>query len=900
MNEIKPFPIRLLQSFCPTHLLEEIEGDLLQKFERDLKSIKVSDTSKMSDTYRLRRAKRKLLWNVVRYFRPGIVLRNKFVLKFKNTIMLKKNITLAFRHLRKDWTFSVINIFGLSISMAACFLIFQYALFELSYDKQYKNYENIFRVTTTTYENNFPRYPSAMSSAGLAPALKEKFPEVQIAGRLCLTGWFDCTLAYQEKDQLKVFNAKNLRFADQNFLSIFYDELIRGDAKTALVKPFSVVLSVSTAKKYFGADEPLGKILLLKGSGDEHDYKVTGILPDIAHNSHLKAEILLSANSINDHSIMPLQNVYTYILLNNDVDKIEFSHKLQPIVDQVFPPKDNFRTTAELQPIASIHLHSHLQDELKDNGNASAVYFLMAIALVVLVIAWINYINLTISRAVKRAKEVGIRKVAGASRKQIVFQFVTEALLINCFGLGGAIIITYFFASSFYHFVGLAFPYQEIFKWNVKEVAIGLLIVVFAGIGMAGFLPARVISSFNPVKVLKGKGLQTSHGFSFRQAAVIFQFTCAIVLLIAVVTFNGQFNFIRSQDLGVDITKTIIAKSPSNVDSSFRSRLSNFKNHLSQSAIIQSVATSTSVPGDPFGTWTGDFRKEKDKTTQDFGIYVIDPDFIPTYKLKLLAGRNFQYTDYPLKKFGDKLESVILNRTGALQLGFERPEEAIGEFIYWGLRKEASKCVIVGVIEDYHQESLKEPIRPFFYTVLNGPTMTIKLTKGASKNMSQTLAEIQKSWAKFFPDNPFDYSFLEDDYNAHYAADEQIINVFNSFCVLALVISSLGIFGLALFSIGQRLKEISIRKVLGASILNLIKLLTKEYLILIFIASFIALPIAYFGVQEWLSEFALRIKLSVWLFLMPIVFILIITLITVSSQALMAAIKNPVDNLKYE
>ena len=294
--------------------------------------------------------------------------------------------------------FSAINIFGLSISMAACFLIFQYALFELSYDKQYENHQNIFRITTTSYEGDFPRYPSAMSSVGLAPVLKEKLPEVQIAGRLCLTGWFDCTLAYLDKGQLKVFNANNLRFADQSFLSIFYDELLRGDVKTALVKPFSVVLSNSTAKKYFGEDEPLGKVLHLKGSGDEHDYTVTGVIPDLATNSHLKAEILLSTNSISDRSLMPLQNVYTYILLNKNADKNAFANKLQPIAEQVFPSKDNFRTTLTLQPIASIHLHSHLQDELKPNSNISSVYFLVAIALVVLVMAWINYINLATSR----------------------------------------------------------------------------------------------------------------------------------------------------------------------------------------------------------------------------------------------------------------------------------------------------------------------------------------------------------------------------------------------------------------------------------------------------------------------------------------------------------------------
>jgi putative ABC transport system permease protein len=525
---------------------------------------------------------------------------------------------------------------------------------------------------------------------------------------------------------------------------------------------------------------------------------------------------------------------------------------------------------------------------------------MIAIAVVVLILAWINYVNLTTSRAVQRSKEVGIRKVTGASRKQIVFQFVTEALLLNCFSLVGAVVIVYFMGSAFYIFVGLSFPFHEILTWNVTEIASILMIVIFVGIGVAGLFPARIISDFNPAKVLKGKGLSANRNFSFRHAAVVFQFCCAIVLLTAVIVFNRQFKFIRSQDLGVDITKTIVAKAPSNIDSTYRSQLNGFKNELKQLAIVQSVATSASVPGDITDGWTGVIRKEKDKTTQDFGIYVIDPDFLSTYQLKLLAGRNFQTSDYPLKTFGEKLEPVMLNNTATRQLGFEKPDDAIGEYIYWGLRKEASKCVVVGVIEDYHQESLKEPIKPLFYTVLNGPTMTIKLTGNAYKNISQTLPIIKKAWYKFFPNNPFDYSFLEDDYNSQYAADERVVNVFNLFCALALIISCLGILGLALFYIGQRIKEISIRKVLGASVLSLIRLLTKEYLTLILIASVFALPLAYFGIHEWLNAFSTKIELNAFFFVTPISLVVLVALLTVGSQALKAIVKNPVNYLKNE
>jgi putative ABC transport system permease protein len=807
-------------------------------------------------------------------------------------LLLRNNLMLAFRHIRRDRIFSSINIFGLTISMSACLLIFQYAFFELNYDKQFQ--KDIYRVGTVSYENGLEQYKSAITSTEMAPVLKAKFPEITETVRLASTsGWFNCTLAYTEGEVVTTFNEnRSFYFVDPSFVSMFSISFLEGDSKSALTNPYSIVLSASAAKKYFGNKEAIGKIVKLRGSFQTHDYTVTGVMEDFPVNSHLDVTIIASLNSL-EGAI----DAYTYIQLapGNKIEPV--IKKINALAAKIIPAVNKTETQFLCEPIADIYLHSNLQDQPRQSGSALSVYFLILVAVVVLVIAWINYINLFTSRSVARSKEVGIRKVTGATRMQIGFQFLTETFVLNGVSIVLSVIIVSLFSQSFYQWIGISSASYSLFTLNLTNELTILCALFFGGILLSGIFLSRLISSIAPVKVLKGKWQMSSAGFSFRKAAVVFQFSCAIALAVIIIVFHQQFRFMKEQILGVDIKNSIVLKAPSNVDSTYLPKLFGFKEQLKSQAIIHSVTTSTDVPGNMMGTgWNGKISKAINGSSIDFGINVIDPDFIQSYQLKLLAGRNFTDKDFPGEHFGDKTEPVIINRRGAELLSYAKPEDAIGETIFWG----DGKCLIVGVLEEFYQESLKKAIQPMFYTANMGPSMTLKLTTGADKNMVETVNHIRQAWDNYFPDNAFDYFFLEDNFNRQYEDDERLAGLFNLFCLLALIISCLGIFALSLFAITQRMKEISIRKVLGASLSNLFQLLTKEYLFLIILSSIISLPVAYWASHEWLNGFAIKIELNAWLFLMPVVFILFIALLTVSSHAIMAVVKNPVDNLKHE
>ncbi len=874
------YVFRFLQWFCPDHLYEEIEGDLIQKFNRDVKA------------FGEKKAKRRLIWNAVRFFRPGIVLRNNFYPKFNDAIMLRKNLILAFRQIRKNWSFSAINIFGLSIGMAACLLIFKYAFFEMNYDKQFQ--KNIYRVGTISYENGLEQYRTTITPAPTAPTIKEKFPEVLEATRLISTSsWFNCTLAYEEGETITIFNEnKGFYFVDPSFISMFDISLLEGN-KESLQKPYSIVLSASAKEKYFGGKDAIGKTLRLRGSFQTHDYTVTGIMQDFLLNSHLDVNIIASISSLATDPF----DTNTYVQLLSGTNAETLTQKINELAARMIPIVNKTETKFLLEPIADIHLHSDLQDQPKPSGSAMSVYFLMLVAGIVLIIAWFNYVNLTSSRSLTRAREVGIRKVSGATRGQIIFQFLTETFVLNTISVILAILLVYFLSNNFYEWIGVPGVYHSLFALNLNDETIILLLLFFGGVVLSGLFPAQFISVFAPIKVLKGKWRMNTSGFSFRKTAVVFQFSCAIALAITVFVFQQQFQFMKEQFLGIDIKKSIVLKAPSNVDSTYLMKLAGFKNQLQSLAIIHSITTSTDVPGNMMGTgWKGSINRTMDGPSLEFGINVIDPDFIQSYQIKLLAGRNFHEKDFPIGSFGDKTEPVIINRRASELLTYAKPDDAIGGTVYWG----ESKCLIVGVLEEFHQESLKKAIQPMLYTANMGPSMTLKLTAGADEKISVTINQIQQSWDTYFPDNAFDYFFLEDNFNKQYEADERLTRLFNLFCLLALTISCLGIFALSLFSIHQRTKEISIRKVLGASSIHLIRILTNEYILLILIASVVALPLSYWGINQWLKEFAFHIEVSVWFFILPVILILIIALLTVGTQTLKVVIKNPTDSLKHE
>lgn len=880
---------RFLKLICPAHLYEEIEGDLIQKYARDTMKFGV------------RRANRRLMWNSARFLRPGIIFRNRISTNLIQYFMIRIYMTMAWRYLRKDRTFSSISIFGLSVSIAVSIIIFQYADFEFSYERFNESSDKIYRVTKQTYDKGQLTYETALTASRLAPVLNEKLPAVEDAVRLISTrSWFECALSYTNNGNTTIFNEHKLYYADPSVLSVFSCSLIEGNAVTALKKPFSAVLSEAAARRYFGNERAVGKILHLKGSSEEGDYTVTGVMNNTPYNSHIDADIFLSIFSLEKNQYFGNFDAYTYVRAASNGDVKILEQNLNDLIAADFPNAAGVtsKNILLLQPIGDIHLRSSVQDEIKPGNSIQSVYFLILVAFAILIIAWINYINLATSRSLMRAKEVGIRKVAGANRFQLTGQFLSEAIIINGISFAAGTVLAYCLASYFYSATGLFVPNDQFFDFAFNRTGLVVMAIFLAGIFISGIYPAHMISSHNPALVLKGKIFGKKEGFTLRKALVTFQFTCAIALTIAVLTFNRQLGFMQAKELGIDIHKTIVARAPVVADSSYVIRMSAFKSKLASSGIISSVATSTAIPGEEIG-WTGVIRKRNDDTDPGFNfvINVVDTDFISNYKLRLLAGRNFEVADYPHGKFGSKTESVIVNNTGLKQLGFESADEAIHATIYWGV----NKCEVVGVVDDFHQQSLKYNVQPVLLTANNGPQLSMKLGADVNdSNISGSLATIQSTWKAFFPDNQFDYFFLDNFYERQYTGDKQIMNLFQLFSFIAIMISSLGLFGLASFTARQRTREMSIRKILGASTVQLVSILGKEFLILVAIASLLAIPVSYFGAEKWLERFAAHIDLNVLLFAVPILGVLIVAAFTIALQIIRTALSNPVETLKYE
>ncbi len=814
--------------------------------------------------------------------------------------MLRNNILIAWRYLRKDKTLSVISIAGLSVSLAVCILMFRYTFFEMRYDRFNKNENRIYQLYTRVFENKQLISTTAFTSITSGPEIKGKILGVEKSVRFVNTkSWFDCTLSYNDGFSPVIFNEHHLYYADPSLFSVFSFPLVQGNRNTALEKPYTAVLSESVAGKYFKNENPLGKTLHLKGSGDEHDYTVTGIMRDIPANSNIDADVLLSINSIAGNPHVDNFGVYTFLLVDGNRNFKNLNNKLDGFISKYQPELNTGNTTLKLGliPLKYIHLHSPAGDEMKVGGNATTVYFLLLVALVILAIAWVNYINLAATRSVSRAREVSIRKISGAEHRHLVAQFLTESFLVNSISLALALILLYYLAPGFHKITTLSVSFSHITGMLLSMQGLAAAILFFTGIFISGYFPARIIASARTTEVLKGKYNSGKKGLALRRLLVTVQFSAAIILSVSVLTFNRQLQFMQNQNIGADIDRVMVIKVPATFDSLFLKRISVFKNLLENKSIISSVATSSTVPGDAID-WTGEIKQKKNSYEKglNFRISVIDPDFIRTYHLRLLAGRDFIPADFPLDKFGMKTEAVILNRTAVRQLGFRSPEESIGQNIYWN----NYKCEVIGVIDDYHQQSLKESIQPMLYTVNHGPDLSLRLEKKSHDKMAAMISIVYKAWNSIFPDAPFNYFMLKDFYKSQYTGDRQLINIFRFFSVLAIFISCLGLFGLSSFTAQQRTREMSIRKILGATLLDRLLLLTREFFLLIVTASCLALPLSWLGMKRWLENFAYPIKLSGQLFILPVVFIILVTLVTVSTQVLKTVFINPVDSLKAE
>ncbi len=796
------------------------------------------------------------------------------------------------RHLRRNPGYPLINVVGLSLSMATCMLIFQYAAYELSFDRNFES--NIYRLGTRWFENGLERNRSAVCPREAAQILRENVPEIKDAVRISSTSsWFDCTLSHNDNDNLRIFNENHgFWFAEQSFISMFRTEFIAGESSTALVKPYSLVLTESTAHKYFNGKSPVGAMMRLRGSFQTHDYTVTGVVRDFPANSHLDVNILASFNSLPPGPF----DTHVYLQFYDESVQSQVLNKLDGLAPKIeSSPRTQLKFS--LERIEDIHLYSELEDATKPSGSSTSVYSLLGVAILILAIAWINYLNLASSKIVSRAREVGIYKVIGASNADIIARHLSEAITLNVISIVVAFIFYAFCAPIFNAFVGIDISKSFSLMSNLSGEMLIVVVVFFVGMLLSGIVPSWALSRLNPIRVLKGKFVLQSEGISFRKAAMIFQFTCTFSLAVIVIVFHSQFAFMRQQELGISISRSLVVKAPANVDSTYLRNLNAFKNKLRTLSLIENVSTSSEVPGAVAGSgWGGEVRKTPEAESMFFGIHLIDHDYISLYDLKLIAGRNFRPEDFPGVHFGNKIEPVILNRIAITRLGFTKPDDAIGQQIQWN----KNVCRIVGIVEDFHHRSVKEPIMPILFTANIGSAITLKFTIESEKDLSHAVALIHEEWKRFFPANAFEYFVLQDHFNAQYADDERIGRLFDLFCGLALVISLLGLFSLSLFSLRLRTKEISIRKILGASMQGLITLLSKEYFLLTMVSIGFSMPLAWLAVGNWLEGFAMHVELRAWYFLAPAAAILLVILITLCWQIVQVEKNCSVEMLREE
>jgi putative ABC transport system permease protein len=793
--------------------------------------------------------------------------------------MLKNYFKIAFRNLWRHRVFSFINILGLTVGMTACFLIFLYVHFELSYDSFHSKANRIYRVVCDI------KTPTEVIKAGgpswaVGAHITQDFPQVEAAVRTT-----DDELLVR-KGNVK-FQELNSLWADSAFFGMFDFKLLKGNPKTVLQEPLSIVFSESAAKKYFGNADPVGQTVLLTGEG--FTAKITGIMKDIPENSTIKADMLVSMSTLTRKLNPGLDDQWgnygnsTYVLLKPGTHPADLQAQLPAFLERrngTEMKKINMYPTLFLEPLKDVYLRSTRNGN--NTGNINNVYIFSWVAVFILLIACFNFVNLTTARSAERAKEVGIRKVVGAVKGQLTGQFIGESVLLCAISFILTLVSTALLLPSFNHLAGKTIS-TGIFE-NLNFVLILFLAAIGIGL-LAGVYPALVLSSFKPVTVLKGRFSTGTKGQLLRKALVIAQFTISVALIIATIIVYNQMNYMRRQDLGFNKDQMMVINTNGDpAKDAFRNAVAGLPN-------IKGVAMASSVPGGGNPAAYSEIENVKGVLQiANLDLYFVDFDYIPQFKIKMIAGRAFS-PDFQT----DTTQSMILNEAAVKMFGYTSPARAVGHrFKQWGREGR-----IIGVMKDFHFRSLQLPIKPLSMRIEpNGCSLVaIKLS---TQNLPKTIAAIENKWNALIPARPFSYYFLDEFFDKQYRTEERFGKLFLNFSVLAIIISCLGLLGLASYSTMQRTREIGIRKVLGASVPNIVNLLSREFLKLVAIAILIASPVAWFAMHGWLQDFAYRIEIGWWIFFIAGLIAVLIALATVSFQAVKAAIANPVKSLRVE
>jgi len=794
--------------------------------------------------------------------------------------MFKNYFNIALRNLMRHRIFSIINISGLAVGMAACFLIYQYVSFETSYDNFHSKADRIYRVVTDI------KTPSETDAVGITTApiaiyAKKDFPEVEDAVR------FSRDEILVRKDDVR-FQEKNTVFADSSLFNVFDFTLLQGDKATALKEPASVILSQTAAKKYFGSTNPIGQQLQLTGGAV--NAKVTGIMQDIPVNSQIKADMFVSMSSFQKIYGRPTSDsewtnhqFYTYLLLRPHTDAKALAAKLPAFMERnngAEAKRLQMQDYLSLEPLRGVYLRSKRDGFV--SGSITNVYIFSVIALFILVIAGINFVNLTTARSAERAKEVGVRKVAGAGRWQLAKQFIGESVIISLIAFALSVVLCALLLPLFNQLAGKEIS-SSIFNQPAR-LFILFLLSVFVGV-VAGIYPSLILSSYKPASVLKGRFSTGNKGILLRKSLVVFQFTISVVLIAGTIIVYRQLGYLRSQDTGFNKDQVMVINT--NYDRNNRV----FKESLRSVPGVVSTSFSTSVPSSGYTSAYSEMQNksgEVQKTNLD--LFIVDFDFINQYQLKLVAGRGFS-ADFP----SDSTKAMVINESAAKLLGYNKPAEAVGrDYSQWG-----SKGQIIGVLKDFNYKSLQDNIRPLVMRIekWNNRLLSVKIS---ATNAGATIKQVEKKWNEAIPNRPFDFYFLDDFLYQQYKAEDKFGDLFFNFAILAIFISCLGLLGLASYSTIQRNKEIGVRKVLGASVAGIVQLLSKDFLKLVIIAIVIATPVAWFAMNKWLQTFAYKTTISIWIFLAAGILAIFVAIGIVSFQAFKAAVMNPVKSLRSE
>jgi len=809
--------------------------------------------------------------------------------------MLRNYLKIALRSLAKYKFISFINLFGLTVGLTCCLLITINVLNELSFDRYNKNANNIYRVT-----RNFYNSEGAVSlrlstvSPPFGYYMPTDFPEIRKMTRLVDFG------ATPTKYKEKIFNEKNIFFADENIFDVFTLHVLKGNPKSALYNPFSVMLTEEMAKKYFGDEDPMDKTIRFN---NQYDAKVTGIYKTFPSNAHLHPQMLVSFNTLNDSAVYGAENLrtnwgnnsfFTYLLMPEKFSPENMIARFPEFIDKRMAGEEYVGQQASkftklgLQKLTDIHLYSHTDYEAEPNGDITRVYIFSAVALFILLIACINYMNLSTARSALRAREIGIRKVIGARRKELIAQFLGESILICWAAMLLAGVLTFFSLPWLNRVTGQELSLDTLMR---PGIITALLLIPFVVGIVSGLYPALFMSSFQPIKTLKGLFKIDVGGMSFRKMLVIVQFSIGIILIISTLIVFQQLQFIQKKSLGFDKERIVTMPYYTDMGKQYES----FRNELLQNTAFKNITRSSRIPTgrllDNMGAFTlsGDSLRP---VVADIKFVSSDPDFTSTFGIPMVAGRYFS------REYGTDTASFVINESSVKALGWKNASEAIGKDFKYGNQRGH----IIGVINDFHFESMHQKIVPIIMVMYppSRPYFNNLSIKIIGSNISPALSHLEKTWKTYFPEKPIDYTFLDENFDKLYQAEQRQATLFTGFACIAIFIACLGLFGLSAFAITQRIKEIGIRKVLGAGIGSIVALLSKDFLKLVGISALLAFPIAWYFMMNWLQDFAYRINMSWWVFLIAGIGAALIALITISFQAIKAAIANPVKSLRTE